>query len=65
MRTALDYGVILASVAILAAVSFRLRRRSAWVHLAVWLVGYPAAYFAVAILTMLIAFQVFGVDLMD
>ncbi len=45
--------------------SFGLRRRGPGTHLLIWLAGLPAMFVLTAFLTLVISFQVFGVDLVD
>lgn len=50
---------------LLAALSFAFRRRGLGTHVLIWLVGLPVLFVLTAVLTALISFQVFGLDLID
>ena len=52
-------------VAIAAGISYLLRNKGWVAQLLLWVFGLPALFVAVQILTLLISFQVFGVDLID
>jgi hypothetical protein len=51
--------------ALAAALSYGFRRRGGIAHLLIWLAGFPVLYVLTVVLTLLISFQVFGLDLVD
>ena len=60
----LDVMVFAIPAVACAALSYRFRA-SAPPHLYIWLIGYPLLFVTTVLLTFLISFQVFGVDLID
>lgn len=52
-------------LAIAASLSYAFRRRGPGTHLLIWLAGFPLLWAASVFLTLVISFQVFGVDLVD
>jgi hypothetical protein len=65
MPSLLDVAVFAVPVALAAALSYWFRRRGGVVHVLIWLAGFPVLYVLTVALTLLISFQVFGVDLVD
>jgi len=65
MPSWLDVFVVALPVAIAAALSYRFRRGGLGLHALIWLAGVPVLYVLTTVLTLLISFQVFGVDLID
>jgi hypothetical protein len=65
MPALLDVMVFAVPVVLAAALSYGFRRRGAIAHLLIWLAGFPVLYVLTVALTLLISFQVFGVDLVD
>jgi hypothetical protein len=65
MPALLDVMVFAVPVALAAALSYGFRRRGGIAHLLIWLAGFPVLYVLTVALTLLISFQVFGVDLVD
>ncbi len=65
MPSWLDVFVVALPVAIAAALSYRFHRRGLGAHALIWLAGMPVLYVLTRALTLLISFQVFGVDLID
>lgn len=59
---AIIYGV---PPALAAALSFTFRRRGLGTHALVWLASLPVLFVLTTFLTLVISFQVFGVDLVD
>lgn len=61
----LQFLVVAVPLVIAAALTYRFRRRSLAAYALIWLAGFPVLYVTTVMLTLLISFQVFGVDLVD
>lgn len=63
--TLLDIWIWTGPLLVAGGLSYLLRKRGWLAQFLLWLFGLPALYVIVAVLTMIVSFQVFGVDLID